>query len=171
MEYKDIKDIKLEGKFLKAVCFKPKIAPLICLILGILLMIPNNLYVRLMGLVFIIMSFIVFKFVKDYKVLDIFDNGVLLYDIDNNNKEDFINFDDIEMWTVKHENGHDTIEFTLKDGELIIKDSFEADRAYRLLYNLLKEKEERYIQAQKNKELDFNIPKALNNIKNKFNKK
>lgn len=172
MKYIDLRDLKTKGKFLKAINFKPKIAPLMCLIVGMLLFIPNNLYVRLIGLVFIIMSFIVFRFVKDYKVIDIFDEGVLIYNSENENEGMFIEFDDIQKWAINHQNGHDTIEFTLNNGKKIIKDSFEVDRAYRLLYNLIKEKEERYIQAQKNKELQFNIPDALNNIKkNLTNKK
>ena len=79
IKYVDIADCKSQGNFLKAVCFKPKKAPLICLILGVLLMIPNNIYVRLLGVFFIFMSFLVIKLVRDFKVMDIFDKGIMFY--------------------------------------------------------------------------------------------
>ena len=168
MEYKDLREVKTEGQFLKAICFKPKIAILICLIIGIALMFINNLYARLLAALCILMSFVVFKFVKDFKVIDIFDKGVLIYKGENNGA--FINFDDIEMWAIRHEDGHDTIEFNLNNGDKIFVDSFEVSRAYNTLYSLIKEKEEKYIRAQKNKELNFSIPDALNNIKKKYKK-
>ena len=73
MNYKDkfdylpIEEVKGQGSFVKAVCFKPKKAPIICIILGILLMIPNNMYVRLLGAFFILMALAVLKLVKTEK--------------------------------------------------------------------------------------------------------
>jgi len=170
MKYDAIENIKIDGKFLKAICFKPKIAPFIISIIGILLLLINNILARLLGLFFIVMAIFVLYKVKDFKVLDIFDNGVLIYGDKDNKTGLFINYDDLKQWGINHDNGHDTIEFILNNDEKIIKDTFEANRAYRVLYQLLREKEAKYIRAQKNKELNFNIPDALNNIKNQYKK-
>ena len=168
MEYIDIEKVKTEGNFLKAICFKPKTAPFICAVAGILMLIVNNLYVRILGLFFIAMSFLVLRFVKDFKVIDIFDKGVMIYEDDELKKACFINYDDISIWSVKHNEGHDTIEFTLNDGTLIIKNSFEADKAYRVLNNLIREKEERYLQKLKDRENELYVPDAIRNIVRKF---
>ena len=76
VNYVDVIDCKPQGNFVKAICFKPKKAPIVCIVLGILMMIPNNLYVRLLGVFFIFMSFVVLKLVRDFKVMDIFDKGI-----------------------------------------------------------------------------------------------
>ena len=54
---------------------------------------------------------------------------------------------------------------------MIIKDTFEADQAYKALYSLVKEKDERYLKALKDREKPLSIPDALNNIKRSFKKK
>ena len=171
IKYVDIADCKSQGNSLKAVCFKPKKAPLICLILGVLLMIPNNIYVRLLGVFFIFMSFLVIKLVRDFKVMDIFDKGIMFYGDEEAKTAYFLPFEEMESWIVRHENGHDTIEVKTKNGEMIIKDSFEADKAYKALYSLVREKDEKYIQALKNREHELSIPDAFNNIKRSFRKK
>lgn len=171
LRYQKVEDVKTEGSFVKNICFKPKRAPLVCFIIGALLLIPNNLVCRILGLFFILMGIVVIKFVKDYKVMDIFDKGVMLYGDMENKYAYFLKFDDIKMWSVKHEDGHDTITFELHDGNKIIKDTFEVDKAYKVLINLIKEKEEKYIIAQENKDKALSIPDAFNNIKKKYMKK
>lgn len=177
MNYKDkfdylpIEEVKGQGSFVKAVCFKPKKAPIICIILGILLMIPNNMYVRLLGTFFILMALAVLKLVKDFKVMDIFDQGIMYYGDREAKSAIFIPFDEIESWNVDHSGGHDVVEVKLKDGRQIMRDTFEADLAYKALYSLIREKDLKYIQAKKDAEKPLSIPDALNNIKRSFYKK
>lgn len=169
--YLPIEEVKTEGKFLKAICFKPKTAPIVMIVVGLLMFIPKIFLLALLGLFFIVMSAVVLVFVKDYKVLDIFDKGVLIYGDKEAKLACFIPYEEIKTWTVKRENGHDTAEFTLLDDSRIIKDSFEVDKAYRTLYGLIKEKEEKYIKMQKDRENQLSIPDAMNNIRNRFFKK
>ena len=117
------------------------------------------------------MGAFVLVYVKDRKVMDIFDKGVMVYEGRDSARAYWFTFDELEDWEVSHENGHDTIEFLLLSGQRIIKDSFEADRAYRTLYGLVKEKERRYIKAQKDREKPLSIPDALSNIRKSFMKK
>ncbi len=170
-EYIPVEEIKPEGQFLKAVCFKPKRAIYSCLIIGAALMFINNLYARLLGVVFILMSFIVLKLVSDHKVIDIFDKGVMIYGDNENRTACFISYDDIVEWNIRHEDGHDMICFDLKDGSKIIKDSFEVDSAFKTLYGLMKEKESNYIRTQIDKETPLRLSDALANIRRFFLKK
>ena len=169
--YLPVEEVKTEGQFLKAICFKPKTAPIVMIVFGILMLFPRILLLALLGLFFIVMSALVLIFVKDYKVLDIFDKGIMVYGDREGKLACFIPFDDIKMWTVKRDNGHDTAEFTLYDDSKIIKDSFEVDKAYRTLYGLIKEKEEKYMKAQKDRENALSIPEAMENIRKRLFKK
>ena len=171
VQYVPVEEITVEAPFRKAIGFKPKRAPLFCMILGVLLLIPNNLIVRLLGLFFIAMGLLVLLKVKDYKVMDLFDTGVMVYGDRGKRTACFLPFEDLKEWEVSHESGHDTIEFVMNDGRIVVKDSFEADSAYRVLYQLAREKERRYLQAQKDREKPLSIPDALANIRKSFTKK
>ena len=169
--YLPIEEVETKGNFLKAICFKPKTAPIIMIVVGILMFLPRIFLLALLGLFFIVMSALVLFLVKDYKVMDIFDQGILIYGDKEAKLGCFIPFEDIKMWTVKRDNGHDTAEFTLQDDSRIIKDSFEVDVAYRTLYGLIKEKEEKYMKAQEARKNQLSIPDALENIRKHFFKK
>ena len=169
--YIPVEECKSEGNFVKAICFKPKKAIIICFAIGLLLMIVNNLIVRLLGIFFMVMAFAVYKLVRDYKVMDIFDKGIMFYGDEEAKSACFISFDEIESWLVSHENGHDTVEIKLNSGERIIKDTFEADKAYRALSSLLHEKDEKYLKALKDREKALSIPDAMKNIRDSFKKK
>ena len=168
MEFVNIEEVKTEGTFVKAICFKPKTAPIICMIIGVILILLRNIYTIVLGAFFIVMALLVLKLVEDYKVMDIFDKGVMIYGDKENKTACFIPFEQIKMWSIKREDGHDLIEFELESGEIIGRDTFEADKAYRTLCTLAREKEDKYIAAQKNKDRPLSIPDALENIKNLF---
>ena len=168
-KYITVKDIKTEGNFISAITFKPRFAILMGLVLGILLLIPNLLLSRILGLFFIVLSIIVFKLVNDYKVLDIFDKGVMIYGDIENKTAMFVDYDEINKWCVNHDNGKDTIEFVLNNNQKIIKNTFQAGKAYRVLYALIKEKEKNYINSQK--KVTFSIPDAYQSLVERFRNK
>ncbi len=177
MNYKDkfdylpIEEVKGQGSFVKAICFKPKKAPIICIILGILLMIPNNMYVRLLGTFFILMALAVLKLVKDFKVMDIFDQGIMFYEGTDAKYALFLPFGDISVWRTNSKDGQDFLEFELNDGSKIVKSTFETSKAYRALYSLINEKEYNHIRIKQNKESQPSIPEAIHSIKDRFLKK
>ena len=170
-KYIPVEECKAKGSFVKAVCFKPKKAPVACLVLGCLMLIPNDLFIRLLGAFFILMALAVLKLVRDFKVMDIFDQGIMFYGDEQAKTACFVDFEEIESWLVSHEDGHDTVDVKCKDGSRIIKDTFEADKAYRALSSLIREKDEKYLKALKDREKPLSIPDALENIRNSFRKK
>ena len=165
MEFRNVEEIKPEGNFVTAVCFKPKIAPIVCALTGVALILLRNIYTIILGAFFILMAILVLKLVEDYKVLDIFDKGVMVYGDRENKTACFIPFDEIKVWAIKRENGHDTIELELENGEKIARDTFQVSKVYHALISLIREKEDKYIEAQKNKDRPLSIPNALENIK------
>jgi len=171
IEYKNISEIKTQGNFISAICFKPKAAPFIILAVGIVFLFVNGIVAKLLGLFFIVMSLLVLFVVKDHKVMDIFDQGIELYQKQKQDYAYFLPYEDIVMWKADRNSGHDTLEFHLKDGQCIMVDTFEADKAYRILYQHIKEKEEKYLQMEKNKETSLSIPQAFEKLKERMNKK
>ena len=168
LKYINIEEVKTEGNFIKAINFKPKMPIFIVGAIGIALLFVNHLVARILGAFCILISFFVFKEIEDYKVLDIFDKGIMVYGDKQAKFACFIPFDLIKEWNINRDNGHDTLEIKLEDGRVVYKDSFEISKAYRTLYNLLKEKEKNYIKAQNSKMLS--IPETFENIKKKYKK-
>lgn len=165
--YQKIEDISIDSKLIKTIMFKPKTAPIICMIVGLVLIFVNNLLVRILAAVFIIMAFIVFKYVKDKKVAEIYENGCLIYSFNDSNMGYFVNFDDIREWEVSHDNGHDSIVFTFNDGNRTFFDTFQANKAYDALNSVIHDKEKRVVQAKKNKEMHWEIRNPLDWFKKK----
>ena len=169
--FKPVEEVETQGTFIRAVNFKPVKAPIVCIIIGILLILLRNTVSIVLGLFFIGMSAFVIGLVPDYKVMDLFDKGVEIFDGRDSKDAMFVPYDDIKVWEIKHEDGHDTIEFELVTGQMIIKDTFQADRAYKCLNEYIKEKQEKYIKAQEHKHISLgdslrNIMKKRNNKKN-----
>ena len=157
LNYVDINDCKCDGKLVKAIRFKPKKAQYIITFIGILLMIPNNLFSRLLGAFCILIALAVIMYVKDRNVLDIYDEGILFYGDREGKTAAFVRYEEMENWNVNHDGGHDTVEITLNDGRFLSFDTFEADEAYRTLYNLQREKDVKYIRQQKDRERPLSL--------------
>ena len=169
LKYQNIEDVKTQGNFYKAINFKPKMAPIVCSIIGLALLFVNSLIARILGAFFILLSLVVFKELKDYKVMDIFDKGILVYGDRENKLACFIPFDLIKEWSINRDNGNDTVELKLNDDSIVMKNTFESNKVYNALTYLIKEKDKNYIRAQKNKLLS--IPETFENIKKKYKKK
>ena len=164
--YKPVEEVKAEGKFVKAIGFKPKVAPIIGGVIGLVLLFVNNIIARILGAFFVLLSFLVFKEIKDYKVMDIFDKGIMVYGDRENKLACFVPFDIIKEWSINRDNGNDSLEVRLMDDSWFLKNTFEIDKVYKTLSSLIKEKDKNYIRQQKNKMLS--IPEAFENIKKKY---
>ena len=165
--FKKIEELNINSKLVKNVMFKPKAAPIICMIVGLALIIVNNFLVRLLAAIFILMAFIVFKYVEDKKVADIYTDGCLIYNPKDSTMGYFVKYDDIKEWEVTHDNGHDSIIFTFNDGNRTFFDTFQANKAYDALNSVIHDKEKRVVQAKKNKEMHFEIRNPLDWFKKK----
>ena len=156
--YQKIEDLNINSKLRKTIMFKPISPSVTCFIVGVAIMFVNNLIVRLLGAFFILMAVLVYVFVKDKKVADIYDDGCLIYHTDDQNLGYFIKYDDISEWEVSHEYGRDSIIFTLKNGNRAYFDTFQANKAYDVLDEAIHDKEKRVVQAKRNKDIGFKFP-------------
>lgn len=166
--YKKIEELNISSKLVKSIMFKPRLAPIICFIIGGGLMFINNLLVRILAAFFIVMAFVVFVYVEDKKVADIYEDGCLIYHSKDQSLGCYIAFKDIREWEVSHESGHDSIIFTFNDGNRTFFDTFQANKAFDALNSVIHDKEKRVVQAKKNKEMHWEI---RNPFKKWFNKK
>ncbi|MDO4941126.1 MAG: hypothetical protein Q4E33_05500 [Erysipelotrichaceae bacterium] len=148
LSYILVKDFIPTGSFDSTIGFKPKIAPVVCLIVGAAMLIPNNLFVRILGLFFVVMAALVMYVMKDKKVADVYSDGVLIYNSKNQDYAYFLNYNDVKMWKVDHEEGHDTIVFTLNSLYRTGFDTFQSNKAYRALEKYIGDKDEKLIRAQ-----------------------
>ena len=171
LEYLPVEEVKAQGRFIKAIGFKPKTAPFIVAAMGIALLIPNLLYSRILGFLMIALAVLVFFKVQDYKVMDIFDKGIMFYGDRDAKYACYLPLEEIEVWRMDREGGHDAVIFELKNGQKIVKDTFEANVVYKTLYPMIKEKEFNYIKMEKARQNQLSIPEAFDNIKKKYFRK
>lgn len=166
--YKPREEVQPAGNFVKNIGFRPKKAPIFSIIIGLALLLFRNFYASILGIFFIAMALFVLFEVKERKVMDIFDQGIMLYGDHEAKMACFIGFDRIREWGVDHKNGHDTLEFDLDDGNVIYVDTFEADSAFRVLYGLIKEKEKSFLRNKEEKGLT--VRDIFNGIKKRISK-
>lgn len=176
IRYKKVDEIEIKTSLLDSISFKPKKAPIICIVFGMAFFAIKSIWAILLGLFMIVMAIFVIKFVEDKKVIDIYQDGALIYKPDDNQYAYFLKYSDIVEWEVKDENGHDYISFKFADGYKMIVETFEITRVYNALDQVIHDKEARAIQHEKNKSIKWanpldtikNLPNILKNIKDKF---
>ena len=174
MEYKYVKatDIKVDSALIGIVSFKQKVAPIICFIFGIAIMFVASIWAKILGTFFVIMAMFVFRFVEDKRTIDVYQNGVVIYNAKDNDLAFYLPFDDVKQWKASREGGHDSIIFELNNGQKTGVDTFQLDKAYEYLIKACPKKEEREVQREKNKKMKFANPlETLKNLGQKFSKK
>lgn len=172
LKYKPVAEVEAQGKFLKNVGFKPTAAPYVCAAFGVGLLILPNLLVRILGIFFILMSVAVFTLVKDFKVLEVYSEGVMLYGDKEGKYAYFLKYDDMKSWTVLKDDGHDVLQFTLYDGNRIQKTTFQAYAGFRAINEIIPEKEDNYIKKMKTRNQPLDWRASLKAMKEKMmNKK
>ncbi len=171
IEFVKREEINPEGKLIKKIGFKSKMSEILFLVVGLALCATLNIYAILLGLFLIAISFFVFKFVKDYKTMDIYEKGIIIYATEDDSMATYISYDDLQEWTGKYSEygSPEAIMFKLKTGETIYKNSFLANSAFLHLNKLIGEKESKRIKAEKRKNQPLTHP-IIEKIKRKIMK-
>ncbi len=139
------------GKPLKEITFKPKLTIYVVMAISVVLCITMIWPLVVLGVFFLLMAWYVSVNLPDRKVMDIYQGFLVIYEVDSE-KVRKINFEEIEEWSCKAgKSGADSIMLRLTDGEVLYKDTFIINKAYRCLMKLLKEKESRAITERVNK--------------------
>lgn len=157
----DINEIEITGNHKKTIYFKNNISTYTILICGVLLLITRNVYAIVLGLFCVAISLFVLIKVKDHRVMDIYDDSVIIYATDDDTRATKVMLDDIVEWSSNNNpNGAYVTIIKLKNGQTIVKDTFQLGRVYNTLFDLIPDKETRQIQINKNKnqKLEFHNP-------------
>ena len=105
-----------------------------------------------------VLAFVAFVFLKveDYLTLSIFPTFVLVYQLGSTEMVRKINYEDIEEWTCKDNEGKSNcVMIKLKTQEVIYKDTFQSSKVYGKFDKIMHEKETRAIQQEKNRQREF----------------
>ena len=155
-----VEEIVREGDPLARIRYIANTATIISLIFGGLLCVTLNWGFVISGLLIIALTILVKINVRDYQVLDIYDDYLIVYELDTAYARR-IAITDIKEWTGKPgKAGADAVMLILNDGEVIYKDTFMISKAYRTLNKIMPEKESQAIKDEENKKtkLKFDIP-------------
>ena len=157
-----INELNLSGKYLNTIMYKPTLSIYIIFFCSIfLLLFVHQLFAILLGIFLAVMSAFVMFGVQDYKVADVYDDGILIYADETGEKGAKINLEDIVEWSVlSNDTASNAIMLKLQDGRTIYKNTFQMNKAYKSLMAVLNGKETRQIEMEKNKnkELVFRNP-------------
>ncbi|MFI3283584.1 MAG: hypothetical protein R3Y57_00725 [Erysipelotrichaceae bacterium] len=151
-EYQPVNEIEIDEPLVAEIGFKPLYASYICLIVGILLIITGFTIAMMLGAFFILISLFVHFALKDYKTMDIYETYLILYDTADVSLAKKVMFDDIVEWNCKNsEKTTDALMLKFGEFDVIYKDTFQANKVYKVLYKLIREKETYVIKEEENK--------------------
>ena len=172
IEFVELEQLQPEGKLIKKFGFKSRTSEIIFFVLGLVLCFTLNILAAILGLFLIAISFFVFKYVKDYKTLDIYEKGIIIYASEDDSKAIYIPYDDLQEWTGKYSEygSSEAIMFKLKNGETIYKNTFLANKVFAILNRIIGSKESKTIAAEKRRNQPLTHP-LIEKIKKKLTKK
>lgn len=153
-EFENIADMQENGKFLGHISYKPNNAVIGVMIIGcVCTFIFRNMFGFLFGGFLLILSAIVFFCVKDHKVMDVYDDALVLYDHRDESRVLRLPLEEIQEWNVNRNNSY-LIALTLKGGEQLGAQTFNVNRVYNLLRKVLPAKSteeimQKRVQSQK----------------------
>lgn len=166
-EYVELSSLELTGNHICDINYKPNRTLIGAFVFAALMVITMNIYCVIIGVFVLIYAVFVYKTVEDYRTLSIYDTYVLITELDNPEKVRKINYDDVEEWTCKNNEGKaNCVFFKLKDGEMIYKDTFQFNQAYNELNKIMPEKESMAIKRERQRKVQmkfkFKLPKFFN---------
>lgn len=156
-----VSEIENNGSLIKEIFYKPQTATIICCIVAVLFIATMKTYAIILGVfILAIAVFVIFK-IKDYKTLGIYDTYVIVYSTEDPNYGRRVEMDEITEWCCKNSQGmSDAVMLRLNTGEVIYKDTFQTNKAFKALDKIIPSKETQAIKAAENKKkkLKFSWP-------------
>ncbi len=136
-QFEHISELKENGKLLGSITYKPSRAILAVMIVGCACII---LFRNTFGLVFggflLVLSSLVFFKVKDHKVMDVYDDALILFDNHDETRVLRLTLDEIVEWNVNRDENY-LITLKLKEGEQLGAQTFQVNEAHALLKKVL----------------------------------
>ena len=148
--YTNIEEIEKGEKLLAEVRYKNNMGAYVMIPVAIALIITRNVFCIVFAVLVLLASYFAITKVRDKKVMDVYNNCVILYDDKDESLGLRINPDDILEWTLKDSNQNgNSIDITLTNGERLSKVTFQTVKGYNAMRDLVPAKESRVIQLNK----------------------
>ena len=162
-KYVNKNELEINEKLIIDVKFKPMNTLIFGAVLGVLCCVTLNTYAIILGGVILAYSLFVYMNVKDYITLSIYETFVLVYAYESEDQVRVIKYDDVVEWGCKTDEGKsNAMMFRLNTGEVVYKDTFQANKAFSALNKIMPERESRTMQLEefkaKGKNYKFRLP-------------
>lgn len=149
-DYASGQETNENGNLLGSVAFKPTGTMIIIATVGIAALLWHNLFGIMFGGFCLLMDGIIRFKVKDYRVMDVYDDAVIVFDRVDEQKGTRIPLEIISQWEVNRNQNY-AITLFLEDGVSFSSMSYEVSKAQKLLKKVLKGKSTEDIQIAKNR--------------------
>lgn len=153
LEAVDVSSIEEKGTFIGRIMYKPYTSVYVGWVTGVVIIVAvRNLWAILLGGFFIVLATIVFTRVQDYKVCDVYDDAVVIYQDESGEKAARVPLEEIAEWNVLSNNtASNAIMFKLQDGYVFYKNTFRVSEAHKYLFKALPSRETRQLEIEKNR--------------------
>lgn len=161
----DISNIDVDKKK-TTIMYKMNIKIFLLGMISLFLIVSFEKITQIIGYLFIAFACLVYFKTKDQKVMEIYDDSLVLYDTDEANKVICIDFDKLYSYACnRYEKGFNTVVLRTIDGDVIYCETYESNKVNRILKKLIPEKEEH------NQNLDdYQKNNFFEKVKNSMNK-
>lgn len=149
-DYGREKETTENGQLLGSVHFKPMNTMIIIAVIGVVAVLWHNLFGILFGCFCLIMDGTIYCKVRDHRVMDVYDDAIVIFDRNDENKGIRIPVEKIKQWEVNRNQNYG-ITLILEDGSIFSSMSYEASKAQKLLQKVLKGKSTEEIQIARNR--------------------
>ena len=161
--YVNKSELDINEKLIVDVKFKPMSTLIFGGVLGIVCCATLNPLAIVLGGVILLYSIFVYMNVKDYITLSIYETFVLVYAYQSEDLVRVIKYEDVVEWGCKTDEGKsNAMMFRLNTGEVIYKDTFQANKAFSALNKIMPERETRTMKLEefkaKGKNYKFRLP-------------
>ncbi len=161
--YVNKSELEINEKLIVDVKFKPMSTLIFGAILGVLCCVTLNPLAIVLGGVILLYCIFVYMNVKDYITLSIYETFVLVYAYQSTEQVRVIKYEDVVEWGCKTDEGKsNAMMFRLNTGEVVYKDTFQANKAFSALNKIMPERETRTMQLEefkaKGKKYKFRLP-------------
>ncbi len=138
----DISDLHIKGNKVATIMYKMNVMTFIIGMLAIVILVSFVQTARIIGYIFAAVACFVYFSIKDQKVMEIYDDCIVLYDTEEINKVLLINLDNLSSYSCnKYEDGFNIVVLRTETGDAIYCETYESNKANKYLRKIAKDKD------------------------------
>ena len=145
--YVPVSQITVSGNLIKTTMYKNNTAVYLAIPIALGLILIRHVLTIITGLVILVAVFFALTKVKDRRVVDMYDDCLVIYDEKDPELARKLLLEDIYEWTIRDSNQNASCAiFTMNYGERITRNTFQLVKCYNTLRDLMPDKESRIRQ-------------------------